>query len=146
MLSTLLKTVLLTPVLCLAVFLFAFLGLPSEVTLFYEVAAFAIAGAVAGRSGTFPWAAFPVAFLGGFIGYVVFFSLATPPMVLPYAIVHAAIAGSWAWVAAKAGMEAPVPARVLESEEKRQCRSCGVRVGMWANKCWSCRASLHQIA
>src|SRR3990170_2551060 len=50
-----------------------------------------------------------------------------------------AVAG---WASAKRHV-ATVRAEVkLENDEKRRCKMCGVRVGLWAKKCWSCRASL----
>ena len=144
--AALAKTAVLAPILSLPVVLFRFLGLPSEVPLFYEVAAFAIAGTVAGRSGTFSWAAFPAAFLGGFVGYAAFTAVAAPPMYLLYAAIHATIAGAAAWAAAAARMAAVTPGLRLENEETRRCRACGARVGSHARRCWSCRATLTRLA
>jgi len=140
------KAAILAPILSLPIVLFGFLGLPMEVALFYEVAAFAIAGAFAGRSGTFGWAAFPAAFLGGFFAYVVFNALAAPPMYPLYALIHATIAGGAAWAAALHRMAKVTPELRLESEELRKCRSCGARVGSHAHRCWSCRATLSRLA
>lgn len=135
----------LAPVLSLPVVLFNALALPMEVALFYEVTAFAIAGALAGRSGTFGWAAFPAAFLGGFLAYAVFNALVAPPMYPLYAAFHATIAGAAAWASALHRMTRVTPELTLENEEKRRCRACGARVGSHARRCWSCRASLARL-
>ena len=140
------KAAVLAPLLSLPIVLFRILGLPLEVPLFYEVAAFAVAGAIAGRSGTFGWAAFPASFLGGFLAYAVFNSLAAPPMYLPYAAIHATIAGAAAWAVALHRMTTVTPELRLENEERRRCRACGARVGTHARRCWSCRASLSRLA
>ena len=144
--ATMLWTAILAPLLSLPVLLFPLLGLPPEVPLFYRIAAFAIAGAFAGRTGTFAFAAFPTAFLGGFAGYVVFAALATPPVDLLFAAAHALVAALAAWASATALMSKVRPEMRIENEEKRRCRMCGSRVGPKARRCWSCHASLNRIA
>ena len=138
-------TAILAALLSLPVVLFAYLALPSEVSLFYRVAAFAIAGAIAGRTGTFSWAAFPAAFLGGFVSYAAFNALAAPPVDLLFAAIHATVAGLASWAVAIAHMAKVTPEVQLENAEKRRCRLCGARVGPRAQRCWSCRASLNRI-
>jgi hypothetical protein len=128
--------------LCVPLLLFPELGLSPEVSLFWGVAAFALAGGVAGRAGTFPWAAFAVTFVGGFIGYAVFFGLALLALNLVFMILHALIAGMSGWASATRHVSGVRMKVHLENEEKRRCKMCGVRVGIWAKKCWSCRASL----
>lgn len=145
LLTTLLWVTILVPLLLLPILIFRFLGLPAEVPLFYGIAAVAIAGAVAGRSGTFAFAAFPVTFLGAFLGYSAFVAIADPPISLLYAAIHATIGGAAAWAAATAVMARVHEQVELENEEKRRCRLCGARVGPHARRCWSCRASLNRI-
>ncbi len=131
--------------LSIPILVFRLIGLAPEIPLFYGIAAFAITGAVAGRSGTFAFAAFPVAFLGSFIGYMVFNAIAIPPADLLFATIHGTIAGLAAWATATVKM-AKVRSKVeLENEDKRRCRLCGARVGPHARRCWSCRASLNRI-
>ena len=64
---TLFETAIFAPLLCIPLLLFPYLGLPFEfeITLFWGVAAFAIAGGLAGRSGIFALAAFALTFLAG---------------------------------------------------------------------------------
>ena len=135
----------LAPLLYVPDLLMPLLGLPSEVPLFYGVAAFAIAGAVAGRSGTFAWAALPAAFIGALAGYATVAAVAALPVNLLYAAIHAAVAGAGAWARATSFMAKVTPEIHIENEEKRRCRMCGARVGPRATRCWSCRASLHRI-
>ena len=141
----LVETVILASVLALPILLLKFLGLPPEVPLFYGVAAFAVAGVFAGRSGTFPVAALAVSFVGGFAAYATFASLATPPLNFAYAAIHGAVAGFAAWSSGKWRMAKVTPEVALENAEKRQCRMCGARVGSKARRCWRCRASLNRI-
>ena len=122
------------------------LGLPPEVPTFYVVAAFALAGWLAGRSGRFPLAAFPAAFLGGFVGYAAFALLVGAPADLVHAAIHAAVAGAGAWASATWRMATFTPESALENAETRRCRMCGARVGLKARRCWSCRSSLSRIA
>ena len=139
---TLFETAIFAPLLCIPLLLFPQFALPAEFPLFWGVAAFAIAGGIAGRSGTFASAAFVTTFLGGFIGYAVFFGLAFSPLNLLFTVMHGLVAGVAGWASAKRHV-ATVRAEVkLENDEKRRCKMCGVRVGLWAKKCWSCRASL----
>jgi len=144
-LVTLVWTAILAPLLLIPIVVFRWLALPAEISLFYGVAAVAVAGAVAGRSGTFAFAAFPVAFLGAFLGYAVFTAIATPPVDLLFTAIHATVAGLAAWAVATVKM-AKVRSKVnLENEDKRRCRLCGARVGPRATRCWSCKASLNRI-
>ncbi|TLZ53442.1 MAG: hypothetical protein E6K18_00125 [Methanobacteriota archaeon] len=143
--GTLAWAAILAPLLCLPLLLFRFLGLPQELAIFYGIAVFAVAGFVAGRAGTFAFAAFPVGFLGGFVGYAVFFSLAFPPMSLLFAAIHATVEALAAWAAALRVMAKVTPEVRLENEEKRRCRLCGARVGPKARRCWSCHGSLNRI-
>lgn len=145
LLTTLVWAAVLTALLSLPLLLFTYLALPSEVALIYGVAVFAVAGAVAGRSGTFAWAAFPTAFIGAFVGYAAFNLLFYAPMNLLYATIHATIAALGAWASSVSHMSKVRTEVRLESEDKRRCRMCGVRVGPRANRCWSCRASLNRI-
>lgn len=131
--------------LSIPILIFRLLGLPPEISLLYGIAAFAITGAIAGRSGTFAFAAFPVAFLGSFIGYMVFNAIAIPPADLFFATIHGTIAGLAAWATATAKMAKVRSMVQLENEDKRRCRLCGARVGPHARRCWSCRASLNRI-
>jgi len=141
---TLFETAIFAPLLCIPLLLFPYLGLPFEfeITLFWGVAAFAIAGGLAGRSGIFALAAFALTFLGGFVGYVVFFGLAFSAANLLFALIHGLVAGVGGWGSAKRHIVKFKAEVLLENEEKRRCKMCGVRVGLWAKKCWSCRASL----
>lgn len=139
-------TAILAPLLAIPIVVFRYMGIPPEVSLFYGIAAFAIAGAVGGRSGTFAFMAFPVAFLGGFLGYVVFFSIAGPSVDLLFAVAHATIAGLVGWAVAIRSMAKIRREVQLENEDKRRCHMCGTRVGPKAKRCWSCRASLTRLA
>ena len=144
--ETIVWTAFLCTLLSIPIVIFRYLAMPTLLLIVYGVIAFAAAGAVAGRSGTFNWAALPAAFLGAFLGYTVFMTIFVPPLSLLYALIHAAIAGLSGWAAATVRMTS-IKARVhLESEEKLRCRVCGVRVGPRARKCWSCRASLERSA
>ena len=144
-LATLVRAAVLTPLLLVVTLVFRFLGFPTEISLFYGVAALATAGFVAGRSGAFAFTAFPVGFLGAFIGYASFVALLAPPLDLLYAVIHATVAALAAWAAATGLMARVAPEVRLENEEKRRCRMCGARVGPRATRCWSCRASLNRI-
>jgi len=145
MFASLAWTAVLATLLSLPVLLLAYLALPAEVSLFYRVIAFVLAGALAGRSGTFAFAAFPAAFLGGFVSYAAFTAVLTPPADLLFAAIHATIAGLAAWAVAIRVMARVTPEVLLENAEKRRCRMCGARVGPRARRCWSCRASLNRI-
>jgi ribosomal protein L40E len=144
-LATLLRAAIITPLLLVATLVFRLLGLPLEVSLFYGIAALAVAGFMAGRSGAFAFTAFPVGFLGAFVGYATFVAVLAPPLILLYAVIHATIAALAAWAAATGLMARVTPEVQLENEEKRRCRLCGARVGPKATRCWSCRASLNRI-
>ena len=144
-LATLLRAAIITPLLLVVILVFRFLGLPTEVSLFYGIAAVAMAGFMAGRSGAFAFTAFPVGFLGAFVGYASFVAVLVPPLDLLYAAIHATVAALAAWAAATALMARVTPEVQLENEEKRRCRMCGARVGPRATRCWSCRASLNRI-
>jgi len=141
-------TAALTSLLSLPVILFEALGLPQEVPLFYRIGAFAAAGALAIRLShaiTFGWTALPIAFLGGFTGYIAFGAIVGPAIDLGVAAIHATVAGVGAW-AASTFLEPKLTREVrLESEGKRRCRVCGARVGLKARRCWSCRASLNRL-
>jgi len=139
---TLFETAIFAPLLCVPLLLFPFFGLPSEISLFWAVAAFSVAGGVAGRSGIFALAAFAQTLLGGFLGYVVFFGLAFSSANLLFALIHGLVAGVGGWAAANRHVVKFKAEVQLENEEKRRCKGCGVRVGLSAKKCWSCRASL----
>lgn len=130
------------PLLCLPVILFALGGFPVEVSLVWGVAAFAVAGMLAGRSGTFAVGAFATAFLGALVGYGAFFALAFPPVDMGFAAVHALIAAVGAWATATRVMAKVTADLKLENEDKLRCKMCGERVGPRARRCWSCRASL----
>ena len=144
---TLFETAIFAPLLCIPLLLFPYFGLPfgSEISLFWGVAAFAVAGSLAGRSGIFAMAAFALTFLGGFVGYAVFFGLAFSPANFLFAAIHGLVAGVGGWAAAKRKFVKLKAEVLLESEDKRRCKMCGVRVGLWAKKCWSCRASLARL-
>src|SRR2546427_3679692 len=145
--GTLAEAAIFAPLLAIPLVIFSYLSLPflMLISLAYGLAAFAIAGFLAGRAGTFAFAAFPVAFLGGFLGYFVFFAIAFPPVNLLFAAMYATIEAGAAWASATRRMS-KVHAEVrLENEEKRRCRLCGARVGVKATHCWSCRASLNRI-
>jgi hypothetical protein len=133
--------------LCIPLLLFPYFGLPlqSEIALLWGVAAFAVAGGLAGRSGIFAMAALALTFIGGFVGYAVFFGLAFSPANLLFAAIHGLVAGVAGWAAAKRKFVKIKTEVLLENEEKRRCKMCGVRVGLWAKKCWSCRASLARL-
>ena len=145
-LTTLLKAMILVPLLLsIPVLVGLAVPLPREVTLVLGIVSVVIVGVLAGRSGTFAFASFPVTFLGTFIGYSVFVVIAAPPLNILYAALHATIAALAAWAAATALMARVAPEVRLENEEKRRCRMCGARVGPKASRCWSCRASLNRI-
>ena len=143
--ASLAKAAVLVPLLLIPVVAFRWLALPSEVALFYGVAAVVIAGTLAGRTGAFAFAAFPLSFLGAFVGYGVFVAIVSPPVNLLYVAIHATLAATAAWAAATRLMAKVVPEVRLESDLKRRCRMCGSRVGPRARHCWSCRASLNRI-
>ncbi len=143
--GTLLWAAVLSGLLLIPTWVFRALAFPVEVPLFYGVAALAMAGAIAGRSGTFAFAAFPTAFIGGLLGYAAFVALVSPPVDLLFALAHALIAGMAAWAVASRKMAKLRREVRLENEEKRRCRMCGARVGSHARRCWSCRASLNRI-
>ncbi len=140
----LVKTAILVPLLSIPLVVFTFLGLPLEVSLPYGVAAYAIAGAIAGRSGTFAWAALAASFLGAFVGYAAF-ALFVPPMDLLVATIHATVAALASWASALWHMRRLTPDLIIANEKQRRCRLCGSRVGIRATRCWSCRASLNRI-
>lgn len=141
---TLLETALLVPLLLLPILAFLWLDLPREVPLFYAVAAVAVAGAFAGRTGTFAWAALAASFLGGFVGFGTF-TLLVPPADLLFTTIHAAIAGLASWASAVQHMGRVTPEIAIEGDRQRRCRMCGSKVGTKAIRCWSCRASLQRI-
>ncbi len=141
-LVTLLEAALFAPLLCIPLILLSLGGLPSEVSLAWGFAAFAIAGFLAGRSGTFAIAAFATTFLGGLIAYGVFFSLAFPPVDMRFAALHALVASAVAWATARRRMKKVTALVKLENDEKLRCKMCGSRVGSRAKRCWSCHASL----
>ena len=139
---TLFETAIFSPILCVPLLLFPPLGLPVELSLLWGIAAFAAAGAIAGRFATFAATAFVMTFIGGFIGYAVFFGLAFAPVNLLHTAMYALIAGVGGWASAKRRASVVREEVDLEAADKRRCKVCGVRVGLWAKKCWSCRASL----
>ncbi len=145
--GTLAEAAIFAPLLAIPLVLFTYLSLPllPLISLAYGIAAFAIAGFLAGRAGTFAFAAFPVAFLGGFLGYIVFFAIAFPPVNLLFAAFYALVEALVAYASASRRMSKIAPEVRLENEEKRRCRLCGARVGPRATRCWSCRASLNRI-
>jgi ribosomal protein L40E len=128
--------------LCLPLLVFPILALPVEVSLFFAVAAFALAGTLAGRAGTFAAAALASSFLGGFIAYAIFFAIFFAPLSLGFAAAHGLVAGLGGWASAARRMTKVRSEVQLENVEKRRCRGCGARVGPRAKRCWSCRASL----
>lgn len=143
--ATFAEAAILVPLLSVPVLVLRLLALPPEVVLFAGVALVALAGFLAGRSGAFAFTAFPVAFLGAFVGYAAFAAVAVPPLDLLVVAIHATVAALAAWAAAT-GFMAKVKSEVLlESEDKRRCRLCGSRVGSKARRCWSCGASLNRI-
>lgn len=143
--ASLLRAALSASLLCLPMVLFKLGGFPSEVSLFWGVGAFLVAGFFAGRSGTFPIAALATAFLGGLIAYGVFFALVAPPVDAGFAVIHALIAAAGGWAASQGRMVRVKDMVQIENEDKFRCKACGVRVGPRAKKCWSCRASLSRL-
>ncbi|HEV8595796.1 MAG TPA: hypothetical protein VGR51_09730 [Thermoplasmata archaeon] len=143
--TTMLWALLWSALLSIPLLIFKWLAFAPEISVIYGVAAFAIAGALAGRSGTFALAAFPVSFLGAFLGYMLFNAIASPPASLLFATIHGVIAGLAAWATATAKMAKVRSIVTIENEDKRQCRMCGARVGTHARRCWRCRASLNRI-
>jgi ribosomal protein L40E len=144
-LATFVATTAIVPLFLLAVLGLRLLSVPADIVFLCGVAAVAIAGFLAGRSGAFAFTAFPVSFVGGFAGYALFASFANPPLGLLGAAFHATVTAVAAWASATRHMGQTVPEVRLENEDKRRCRMCGVRVGPKARRCWSCRASLNRI-
>ena len=142
---TLLGAVVLAILLLMPLLLLRLLALPVGVTLGYSVAAMAFAGGYSGRSGAIPFVAFPIAFVGSFVGYSMWSALASPPMNLTFSAIYGTIAAAACWgVASWKSSKLQKEVR-LEGDAKRRCRACGARVGERARRCWSCRASLNRI-
>ena len=145
-LATLVESAVFAPLLSIPIIMLQFYNFPF-LAFFYSFAAFAFAGILAGRSGTFSLAALPVGFIGGFLGYMAWATFVVPPVMMLYALVYGAIAGLGAWASASWHMSRVKPMIMrLEIEEKRQCSACGARVAPKARACWSCQASLSRMA
>ncbi|OGS50033.1 MAG: hypothetical protein A3K65_10030 [Euryarchaeota archaeon RBG_16_68_12] len=102
-------------------------------------------GAAAGRTSYLGWMGFAGAFVGGFFGSVLFQSLFWPTGGWEYLLGLAlgATCGIGGGVTGKLGLRRV--ARVVKALPRaRRCQRCGARVGLTAQKCWSCRAFLPQ--
>jgi hypothetical protein len=119
-----------------------------ELVYFYLPFALFAVGMVAGRTTFLGTLGFIGATVGGFIGIYAFEILFVPPWPTWPGAFQALLTMGFAAACGLGGLASgKLGLRRIEREnasapKMRRCLKCGVKVGISARKCWSCRSSL----
>ena len=118
---------------------------------FFEVEIIALSfavvglGAVAGRFSIIGSMGFVGSLVGGFFAMLGFQTLVFPTdWIFPLSLFWGALTGVGGLLTGKLGLRR-IDRALSAMPQQRRCARCGAKVGLTAQKCWSCRAFLPPV-